>query len=487
MNNLYKKTLFFLVFILFHTMVFPFYISAAVQDELPTEWNYKKIFLPSEIPVPDSAKDYDGNIKAIYSPSVIKIDAKYYMFFGVSVFCAGNTVARDSIALAESSNGFDWVFKRYIIEPDPGMCWRKPGDYIFQLNDPSVYFDPNDPNTILVFYTTVRSARDNFGNIGLAKFDRQLNQTFRNDLFLNGTTEISAGGFSRPAVNWFEPNGPRLYFDSSAHLASVPLSNFNELNSVVLRNENIVATDVHLPPISNNETLLLSSNGVAVTRAMNQSSWNPSWFITKLSGQEWDKTAQGSPEMFFDDDCKPRIYMAGIQMNSSGTDYDAINIGVASPLDDKNYSFDFCRRCRTPSPPIMQQPVNNATIKNGVSYQFSWNNSVTDNISTQQICISTNQTNCDILWKNVSSSINSVVATIPDPDDLITWSVNNVNACGKQAVASGVFKSGIIPTKIGDINLDGYINIFDFNHVVSGLGLKYTIQDYQKVIENFGN
>jgi len=474
------------IFVLFITLfINPSITFAALKDRLPTSWNYKQIFLPSQIPVPDSAKDYGARIKAIYSPSVIKVDSKYYMFFGVSVFCAGDTVARDSIALAESTNGFDWNYKRYIIEPDPGMCWRKGGDYIFQLNDPSVYFDPDDPNVILVFYTTVRSTRDNFGNIGLAKFDRQLNQLYRNDLFLRGTTEITSGGFSRPAVNWLEPGGPRLYFDSSAKLGSVALTNLTELTNPVVRNENLVASDVHLPNLDKTESLLLSSAGIAFTRVSSQLTWSPGWNLTTLSGQEWDRNAQGSPEIFIDDGCKIRNYMAGIQMHPSGTDYEAINIGVAYPADDKSFSFDSCNFCTQPAAPVLTHPASNMTVRNGTSTVFTWTNSRTDNISAQHICVSSDQARCDLLWKKVDPTTKSVTITIPNADDLITWSVNNINTCGKQASAHGLFKSGL-ETLLGDLNGDSHVNLYDYTELVRGYGTLYNDDDFINVLANYG-
>lgn len=140
---------------------------ATYEEDLKGEWSYKKIFTPSEIPLPASAQGLGAWNRTVYSPAVVKVNSEYFMLFGVSIYCQGGKVARDSIAMARSTNGFDWQFWKYIIESDPKSCREARGDwandqthpFTYQTNDPAVYFNPNNSEEILVFYTTVKIIR----------------------------------------------------------------------------------------------------------------------------------------------------------------------------------------------------------------------------------------------------------------------------------------------------------------------------------------
>lgn len=50
---------------------------------------------------------------------------------------------------------------------------------------------------------------------------------------------------------------------------------------------------------------------------------------------------------------------------------------------------------------------------------------------------------------------------------------------------SPVISPSPITTKPGDLNKDGFVNIRDFNLLISGFGTLYTIQDFNKIITNF--
>jgi len=173
------------------------------------------------------------------------------------------------------------------------------------------------------------------------------------------------------------------------------------------------------------------------------------------------------------------------ELYGGNSDYEAINIGVAYPADDKSFSFDSCNFCTQPAAPVLTHPASNMTVRNGTSTVFTWTNSRTDNISAQHICVSSDQARCDLLWKKVDPTTKSVTITIPNADDLITWSVNNINTCGKQASAHGLFKSGL-ETLLGDLNGDSHVNLYDYTELVRGYGTLYNDDDFINVLANYG-
>ncbi len=338
----------------------PFQVKAQAlpfQSDFNFTWTYQKIFTPQNIPLPASMNGVTrARVEAVYSPSVIKIQNKYYMFFGVSLYCNPNNgpdVARDSVALADSPDGINWTFRHYIIEPDPQACLKPQsqwGTFTYQVNDPSVEPDPTTLNQILVFYTTVISTQDNYGHIGLAKFDSNLNQTFRNDKFIPGTNVLGGPGYSRPDVQWTSPTTLKLWFDSGGHIGSTPLSNLSQLTNPPITNENYSGADINFPTLDYSQTFMLRDGGPVAAVSKDQSgTWSPTWFITQLSGQGWDSWYQGSPDMYLDNaTCNPKLYFAGAVKTNTGVGF-TLNIGMALPPAGKTFSFPVCNS--TPPPP----------------------------------------------------------------------------------------------------------------------------------------
>jgi hypothetical protein len=242
-----------------------------------------------------------------------------------------------------------------MIEPDPRSCSSGLGGssvpFTYQVNDPAVYINPNDKYEILVFYTSVRNYQDNFGHIGLAKFDLNWKLKSRNDYFIEGTRVLGGPGFSRPTVYWFEDGG-RLYFDSTMgsvnKVGSVKLDNLDQLVNPVVRDENTGGVDIDIPNLDHGKMLMLSGSSWVRERTVG-GEWGPIIYnFTKLSGQGWDKDAQGSPQLLVEDDCRIKIYMSGTVMNANKSDYQLINIGMAWPKDDRKFSFEVCKLTKLP-------------------------------------------------------------------------------------------------------------------------------------------
>ena len=337
---------------LFYGLRSVFAVNPSYYDDFNINWTYKKIFGPNDIPLPASANNLNGaTVVAVYSPSVIKINNQYFMFFGVSIYCypERTTVARDSIALAGSSDGINWQFIRYIIEPDPKSCQSPPSQWSemsYQVNDPSVHINPNNSAEVLVFYTSVIWPQDNYGHIGLAKFNLNLAQTFRNDRYLVGTTILSNFGYSRPDVQWDSSNNGRLWFDSYGKVGSVPIDNFQQLNNPAVRNENINAADINLPRLDDNKPMMLydgAPSSWAISKDTLMGSWSTPWHITINTGQGWDSSYQGSPELFLDRaTCQVKLYFAGAVMGGQYGGYNSLSIGLAIPPPEKKFSFPIC-------------------------------------------------------------------------------------------------------------------------------------------------
>ena len=359
-----KITLLFLI-VIFFPGVFIFVVQDAeadsnipFQDDFNFSWTYQKIFGPADIPLPASMNGAaGGNVKAIYSPSVVKYNNKYLMFFGVSLYCnpPGTVAARDSIALAESDNGINWRFVKYVIEPDSSVCFLPRSSWnqgaFYQANDPAVQIS-SDGSNLLVYYTSVlydypSSARE-CGNIGLAIFDGNLNLISNHTTFLSPSTsdgDCSGGyyGFSRPSIQMLSSAVARLWFDSSGIVGHIPVSNYNQLNTGDVFMEGFSGIDVNSPTLDYTKTLLLTNTSVINARSVLASGgWSNQWPFTVQSGQMWDSWYQASPDLLLDKNtCEVKLYLAGAVNDGTGW-YSSINIGMALPPAGKIFSFPLC-------------------------------------------------------------------------------------------------------------------------------------------------
>lgn len=333
--------------------------NAVWQNEFNFNWTYQKIFGPENISLPASmAGTANPRVAAVYSPSVVKINNQYVMFFGVSLYCNNpeGLVARDSIALAKSNNGISWNFTKYIIEADPLSCTKPKSQWsnlTFQVNDPAVYLDPITKNKILVFYTSVISTQDNYGNIGLAIFDLNLNLLQRNDNFLTGTTVLSPYGYSRPSLLWSGPSAARLWFDSYTKVGSVDMNFDTPRADVNVNSENLSGlADINTPFLDSKKQILLYDGApslLAISRDTSLSQvWSAPWHILQPTNQGWDASYQGSPDLFIDNNtCEIKLYFAGAVMGGEYGGYSSLSIGVALPPVGKKFNFSICLNTKT--------------------------------------------------------------------------------------------------------------------------------------------
>ena len=68
-----------------------------------------QILRPDQVPPPPEL--VGAWVVSLYSPSVIRLDSGLYrMFFGVSAYCAGGSVAADSVATATSTDNLHWTY-----------------------------------------------------------------------------------------------------------------------------------------------------------------------------------------------------------------------------------------------------------------------------------------------------------------------------------------------------------------------------------------
>lgn len=372
-----KKILLFAGFL--WLLLYPPYVRAInppFQDDFNFTWTYLKIFGPENIPLPTSVQGANNpRVAAVYSPSVIKISSQYLMFFGVSIYCTTSEgdIARDSIALARSNDGNNWVFDKYIIEPDIRSCFLPPSqwdNFTYQVNDPAVYLDPDGQNKLSVFYTSVVAHKDNFGHIGLAIFDLTLNLLSRNDTFLTGTNKLSPYGYSRPTVAWNSLKTSRLWFDSGGKAGSVSLT-FNPLSvGTDVQDENLSATNINIPLLEYDQQLLLFDGAPSLwakSRSSVFSSWATPWHIIASTGQGWDSSYQGSPDLFLDPQpCDVKLYFAGAVLGGSYSGYSNLSIGVAIPPPEKHFSFPICSNTL---PSVTPTP----TLLPSISLKAGWN------------------------------------------------------------------------------------------------------------------
>ena len=310
------------------------------MGSIPSSFTYHQIFSVNDIPPPEN----NSEVRGIYSPHVVKVDNKFVMFFGISVYCQQDTVARDSIGYAESPDGINnWKFIDYIIEPDPRACRLAPKDWpddmIFQVNDPSVVYQ-ND--SFYITYTAAKYDRSlghikDCGMIGTTILNSNYEVVYRNDFYLEATgANCGNGGFSRPAYRQIGPGSYELWFDQAGTIYYIPVTSVNSLNENNIVYANMTGTlDIDVFNIGPDEKMMLANNplGIYYTTSMADNIWHPWQPMTYLSGQvsRWDKSGQGSPYFFVDpDNGTSQIYLGGVVLADCGG-YETINIGVAIP------------------------------------------------------------------------------------------------------------------------------------------------------------
>lgn len=324
-------------------------------------WRYALLLRPEDVPLPPSATGApDARVAAVYSPSVVRFGGRLVMLFGVSIGCRGGTVARDSIALAVSSDGLHWTFDRYLLEPDTTTCLVDTAQWstgaLFQVNDPAAYVS-DDGDSLYVVYTSVfwrwpaAAASGNLqcGVLGLAVLRRNLSFVQRQDQFLVPTEAESCvptrPGYSRPDIEWNAPGGSRLWFDTGGNVRSVPLRNLNAQSDRGARNEGLDGrglVDVHVPVLDPSRTILMANGATltAMTRPRAGGAWSAPWAVTTKSGQGWDRDGQGSPWLYLEQKtCRMMLYFAGVS-DSSPSHY-TLNIGVAVPT--RHFRLPACR------------------------------------------------------------------------------------------------------------------------------------------------
>jgi hypothetical protein len=300
-------------------------------------FTYHKIFSPEQIPPTGGA-----TVSAIYSPSVVKVNGRYLMFFGVSLSCRNGTVARDSIAYAASYDGVsNWQWIGYIIEPNTTVCLLDTAQWLpgalYQVNDPTVRVTNGQ---IHVAYTTVFWKYPvpgvECGAIGTAVFNAAQfplqAPTYRNNTYLVPTAiQCQQGGFSRP-VYVATPTGHDIWVDSfGTKVSRIPVTSNTQLAP---------SNVVHIPGLSAVADIDVFSKGGCIRLLSNAAgglnqqkyingSWTAKTKLTQPSGQVWDSWQHGSANYYKDGDVE-QVYMSGAVSNDAGW-YASLNIGVAIP------------------------------------------------------------------------------------------------------------------------------------------------------------
>ncbi|GEM_PF-3087554 len=359
-------------------------VPSPFKEQFKFDWTYREIFSPSDIPLPASLNGVtSATIKGVYSPSVVKLDQKYHMFFGVSISCTQDDFGlyRDSIAHALSDDGINWKFDKYVLEPDSRICKEPyqnwPNGIAYQVNDPKIELDTHNANQIVMYYANVLwkwpyQDRE-CNNVGIIIFDKNLNIINRNDKFLSAVDDkakycpctidpnnpksnvcMPHGGFKGPDLQWTSQDSSKLWSDNYGKITSIPLVDLTSYGQNKVIDENLIGGDVNFPVLDYDSSLLLYGWGekhpTITARSKNKTdgSWSEPWQFTKISGQGWDSWYQGSPDLYIDrEKCAVKLYMSGAVKKTLSVwpyeYYESINIGVALPPPDKKFDFPICK------------------------------------------------------------------------------------------------------------------------------------------------
>lgn len=317
------------------------------------DWNYTVTLSVADIPTPEVG----AYVKSLYSPAVIKLEDKYVMFFGVSIYCRSDSVARDSVAVAESIDGInDWQFIKYVLEPNPTVCSIDTGGWsagtVFQINDPKIV---NYENGIFrLLYTSAEwQPSENIygcGNIGIATIDLDYNITSQNDRLISGADACtpSTTGYSRPDLQWLSPGGTNIWFDTNYAIKYTPFTSYIDMNTPppAITLAGLAGGDINLPKLSYEDYILIYQNslyhGLTARDNINNAGWSAPWNLTVQSGEAWDSWFHGSGDMILNEDlCEPSLYFAGFS-NSEGTPIGTL--AVAEPPSETVFDFSLCSK-----------------------------------------------------------------------------------------------------------------------------------------------
>ena len=280
------------------------------------------------------------------------------MFFGVSIYCQSSSVARDSIAYGVSSDGINYTFKGYLIEPTYNVCLEPPSSWptgtALQLNDPAAIVMSSGTDVALTYSAAVHGDGPNgndCGNIGIATFNTQTDSiVYRNDDYVVAPDTAAycyggGSGFGRPSFDSLDGlagANNELWFDDSGVDYKIPISNINSLSVSNIVSTGLDGGDIDVHTIGPYTLMFANGNGnggdgpIEYYYQQNGGSWSSINYLTSLDGQAWDQDYQGSPDLFVQPDtCADLLYLAGAQLNAAKTAYQTIRIAVAVPSDNR--------------------------------------------------------------------------------------------------------------------------------------------------------
>lgn len=295
-------------------------------------WNLSPVLQRSDVGAPEGT-----HVVSVYSPTYARFAGREILAFGVALYCepGGISVARDSIGWAERV-GEAWVFRGYLLEPDPVACLRPPADWesgiVFQVNDPEFLVDGD---VLRVFYTSARltAAAMDCGSIGTAVFDASLRLVYRNDNFVYAEDawcppeKGRESGFSRPSLQRLADSS-RLWIDSNGVVWSFPLMALDRHPVPELRHElgdydvpGSGALDVEIvgDAGATTEILLFDGPGIGLMGRPDPTvSWSTVPRLALLDARiEGYVESFGSPNLVFDpSDCRVRVDFSAIDNES---------------------------------------------------------------------------------------------------------------------------------------------------------------------------
>jgi hypothetical protein len=273
---------------------------------------------PDHVPVPTSL-GRGARVVSVYSPALTRFNGQLVMAFGVSVYCLGDSVAADSIALATTPDeGATWRFNRYLLVPAPSAC--VPGGAIVQYNDPFIWVEDN---RLQMVYTAAQVPYE-CGNLGRAAFSASWELVEQDDFFYDSRNCEWPGG-SRPSVSFVNGVRDRLWFDTAnmgiAANVSVPFPSLGRLPSPspdarielpvgagpYLGNLDVVAAS------ADGDVTVQGDGGVGDVAGIFQMArvngvWVNGRLLTIRSGQAWDSWYHGTPTTF-----EGTLYFAGFR------------------------------------------------------------------------------------------------------------------------------------------------------------------------------
>ncbi len=167
-----------------------------------------------------------------------------------------------------------------------------------------------------------------------------------------------------------------------------------------------------------------------------------------------------------------------------------INIANWEEIRDKQHILDAIKTVANESPTCWVTAPQINVVKNTNNVTINWskgtnNDSLYLNVSnSESLSVAGTPSNINIANENVTSTASHSLNNLADGKYYVALIADGCTNQRRIVYASFEIKPS--PTKPGDLNGDGKVNIYDYSRLISGYGTVYTNTDFINILANYG-